>query len=53
VLRDVVTGSTFDPGRGFGLSGPLEGELLDLLPGLTSFPDDYPTFWPQGSVWTP
>ena len=53
VLRDVVTGSTFDPARGFGLSGPLEGEILDLLPGLTSFPGDYGTFWPDGTIWRP
>ena len=52
-LRDKVTGSTFDPARGFALDGPLQGEILDLLPGLTSFPSDYETFWPDGTVWRP
>lgn len=53
VLRDAVTGSTFHPTRGFAFDGPLAGEILDLLPGLTSFPDDYDTFWPAGTVWEP
>lgn len=52
VLRDVATGSTFDPVRGFGLSGPLAGQSLDLLPGFTSFPDDFERFWPGGLIWT-
>jgi hypothetical protein len=52
-LRDATTGSTFDPVRGFGLEGPLATESLDLLPALTSFPGDYGTFWPDGSVWRP
>ncbi len=51
VLRDTVSGTTFDPVRGFALEGELQGEILDLLPGLTSFPDDYDTFWPDGTVW--
>jgi hypothetical protein len=53
VLRDATTGSTFDIVRGFGLSGPLEDQVLDQLPALTSFPGDYPTFWPDGTVWSP
>ena len=53
VLRDRITGTPFDPARGFALEGELEGEILDLLPGLTSFPDDYDTFWPEGTVWQP
>lgn len=53
VLRDSVTGTTFDPARGFALDGPLEGEILDLLPALTSFPGDFDTFWPDGEVWEP
>lgn len=51
VLRDTVSGTTFDPVRGFALEGELQGEILDLLPGLTAFPDDYDTFWPDGTVW--
>ena len=53
VLRDTLTATTFDPARGFALDGELEGEILDLLPGITSFPGDYDTFWPEGSVWNP
>jgi len=53
VLTDVETGSTWDPVRGFALTGPLEGSFLDKLPALTSFPGDYDTFWPEGSVWSP
>ena len=53
VLRDAVSGTTFDPARGFALEGKYEGEILDLLPALTSFPGDYDTFWPDGTVWRP
>ncbi len=53
VLRDRTTGTTFDPTRGFALDGPFEGEILDQLPALTSFPGDYGTFWPDGTVWRP
>ncbi len=51
VLRDKVSGTTFHPTRGFALEGEFAGEILDLLPGLTSFPGDYDTFWPDGTVW--
>jgi hypothetical protein len=53
VLRDSVTGTTFDPFRGFALDGELEGEILGQLPGFTSFPGDFDTFWPDGTVWRP
>ena len=53
VLRDKITGTTFDPTRGFALDGPLEGEILDQLPALMSFPGDFDTFWPDGSIWKP
>jgi len=53
VLRDSVSGSTFEPNRGFGLEGPLKGEILDQLPGFTSFPNDFHTFWPDGTIWKP
>lgn len=52
-IVDVETGTEWDPTRGIGRSGPLQGEILDTLPALTSFPDDYDTFWPDGSVWQP
>ena len=53
VLRDRISGSSFHPTRGVGLEGALSGETLDLLPGLTSFPGDFDTFWPDGMVWEP
>jgi len=51
VIRDVETGSTWDPTRGISVAGPLQGEILDLLPGFTAFPGDFATFWPEGRVW--
>ncbi len=45
---DTVTGSHFDPVVGRAVDGPLEGQVLDRLPGFTSFPRDYRTFWPDG-----
>ena len=51
-IVDRETGTTWDPVRGIGLTGPLEGEVLDLLPGFTSFPRDFRTFWPDGRVWS-
>lgn len=50
-LVDRITGSRFDPVRGTALDGPLQGQSLDLLPGFTSFPEDFFTFWPQGRLW--
>ena len=52
VLVDVVTGTTFDPARGLPIDGPIT-EIMDILPGLTSFPDDVETFWPDAQVWEP
>jgi len=49
---DLDTGTTWDPVRGIALEGPLEGEVLDLLPGFTVFPRDFATFWPDGRLWT-
>ena len=45
---DTVTGSRFDPVVGRAVDGPLAGQVLDRLPGFTSFPSDYRTFWPDG-----
>lgn len=53
VLRDERTGTEFDPIRGLSLGGDLDGEILDPLPALTSFPDDFDTHWPDGTVWKP
>jgi len=52
-LRDRATGSVFDPNRGIAISGPLQGTILDKLPGFTSFPGDFDTFWPDAEVWQP
>ena len=52
-IVDVRTGSVWDPVRGLALSGPLQGDVLNALPGFTSFPGDFGTFWPEGRVWQP
>ena len=50
--RLVEEGGTaaFDATLGIALEGD---ESLLRLPAFTSFPDDYPTFFPNGAVWTP
>ena len=50
-LVDLGTGSVWDPVRGRALEGPLAGEVLDQLPGFTSFPGDYERFFPDGRIW--
>ncbi len=50
-LFDTVSGTVFDPFLGIGRSGPLADQTLDRLPGFTSFPDDYVTFFPDGRIW--
>jgi hypothetical protein len=52
-LLDVRTGTEWDPVRGVARNGRLAGEVLDSLPGFTSFPGDFATFWPEGRVWAP
>ena len=53
-LRDTVTGTRFDPALGLAVGGgELQGTILDKLPGLTAFPSDFDTFWPDGTVWSP
>ena len=52
-LVDVESGTVWDPRRGLAISGPLSGEALDLLPGFTSLPGDFHTFWPEGRLWQP
>ncbi len=50
-LVDEETGTEWDPVRGLGRDGPLQGEALGLLPGFTAFPWDFERFWPAGRVW--
>ncbi len=50
---DMASGTRFDPIRGIGRGGDLDGEILDLLPAFTSFPKDVPTFWPEARFWQP
>ncbi|MDH3301044.1 MAG: DUF3179 domain-containing protein [Acidimicrobiia bacterium] len=59
-IKDVASGSTWDPLTGRAVDGPLEGADLPRLPALTSFPGGGPTkapifdaFWPNGTVWRP
>jgi hypothetical protein len=52
-LKDVESGTTWDPGRGVATGGPLSGDVLNLLPGFTSFADDFETFRPEGRLWQP
>ena len=49
-IVDVETGTTWDPVRGIAGDGPLAGEVLDQLPGFTSFERDFLTFHPQGRI---
>ena len=52
-LVDLETGTIWDPVRGRAMSGPLEGEILGILPGFTIFPRDFWTFFPEGRLWEP
>ena len=49
VLVEVGGDGRWDPTTGLGLDGT--GQALDLLPGFTSFPRDYVTFFPDGAFW--
>ncbi len=51
LIVDGETGTAWDPVTGIATAGELTGNILDTLPALTSFPDDYDTFWPDGRVW--
>lgn len=52
-IVDLTTGTAFEPIRGLATDGPLDGEILNQLPGFTSFPGDFGTFWPDGTIWEP
>ena len=48
---DASSGTAFEPRRGIGSGGDHDGEILDLLPGITAFPKDVDTFWPSARFW--
>jgi len=50
-LVDTETSTRWDPSNGRALSGPLEGEVLGILPGFTSFESDARVFWPDAKYW--
>jgi hypothetical protein len=50
-LLDAASGTRFHPTRGIGTGGDLDGQILDLLPAFTSFPEDVFTFWPDARMW--
>ncbi len=50
-LVEVGGDRRWDAARGLPLTEEEAG--LDLLPGFTSFPDDYVTFFPDGFFWQP
>ena len=51
VLVEVGGEGRWNAGTGLGIDGTTEA--LNHLPGFTSFPDDYTTFFPNGSFWDP
>jgi len=51
VLVEVGGSGRWDGATGVGIDGT--DQSLDRLPGFTSFPADYVTFFPDGSFWTP
>ncbi len=50
-LVEVGGDGRWDVTTGLGIDGTIEG--LDKLPGFTSFPGDYVTFFPDGVFWRP
>jgi hypothetical protein len=51
VLGEVGGPGRWDAASGLAIDG--SGQNLDLLPGFTSFPRDYLTFFPSGAFWQP
>ncbi len=51
VLIEVDGPGRWDPATGLGIDGT--DQDLDRLPGFTSFPEDYVTFFPDGAFWRP
>lgn len=53
VLMDQETGSTWDPVRGLGLTGPLRGEALRVVPHNPSFDWAWLDFYPTSEIYAP
>lgn len=49
-IVDQQTGTVWDVSSGRSLEGPLEGAILDVLPGFTAFESDTHTFWPDAVI---
>ena len=52
-LIDEETGSNWDVTRGLAVSGPLEGEVLQPIPGSTAFDWAWLDFYPDSKFYTP
>lgn len=50
-LVDMASGSVFDPFLGRGISGPFSDQTLDRIPAFTALPEDFVTFFPDGTIW--
>jgi hypothetical protein len=50
-IVDEQTGTVWDVSNGRAFEGPLEGMILDVLPGFTVFEADTRTFWPDAEIW--
>ena len=50
ILIEVDGMSEWNPTNGLGVGGTVQN--LDVFPASTSFPDDYPRFYPDGTVWS-
>ena len=46
-LRDIQTGSTWDPSRGLAVDGPLRGSVLQRVPYSTAFDWAWEDFYPH------
>ena len=50
-IIDRETGTVWDVVTGRALEGPLQGEILGILPSFTAFESDARTFWPNARYW--
>lgn len=53
LLKDRETGSTWEASIGLATAGPLKGEALQPLPGLTSFDWAWEDFYPESKFYHP